>query len=78
MKTLIRMHSIEDVETFLQIVCNYPHPIILSSDDKQVDGKSRIGIFSLNLSKPLEMYIANAQEKLLHALMPFILSTQNK
>lgn len=72
MKAWIRMRSLDDVEKFLQIVREYPLPITLSLDRQRVDGKSRIGIFSLNLSRPLELTVSGACEGLLTALAPFM------
>ena len=53
----IRFQSISDVKEFVQIVNSYPYDVDLSSGRYVVDAKSIMGIFSLDLSKPIDLNI---------------------
>ena len=54
MKTVkIRLSSIEAVRDFVEIVRKYDSEVDLSSGRYVVDAKSIMGIFSLDLSKPI-------------------------
>lgn len=54
-KTKIRLSTIEDVRNFVNIVARYEGDIDLSSGRYVVDAKSIMGIFSLDLLKPIEL-----------------------
>ena len=47
----------QNVKEFVKIVQDYPYEIDLKSDKYVVDAKSILGIFSLDLSKPLVVEI---------------------
>ena len=49
----IMLTSINDVKTFVNIVNNYEFDVDLVSGRYVVDAKSIMGIFSLDLSKPI-------------------------
>ena len=56
MKTVkIRLSSIEAVRNFVEIVRKFEGDIDLSSGRYIVDAKSIMGIFSLDLSKPIQL-----------------------
>ncbi len=56
MKTLyIMLHSINDVKNFVNVVNKYNFEVDLSSGRYVVDAKSIMGIFSLDLSKPIKV-----------------------
>ena len=56
MKTAtIKLSSIEAVRNFVDVVRKYDCEIDLSSGRYLVDAKSIMGIFSLDLSKPIEL-----------------------
>jgi len=73
MKTLnIRLNSIEDVKSFVNIVSKYNYDIDLTSGRYVVDAKSIMGIFSLDLSSPIKVEIfADECDVLLKELEPF-------
>lgn len=65
MKTFnVLLKSINDVKDFVEIVSKYPFDIDLSSGRYVVDAKSIMGIFSLDLSKPIkvEVYDDNSED----------------
>lgn len=58
MKTFnIMLKSINDVKDFVNIVNKYDFDIDLSSGRYIVDAKSIMGIFSLDLSKPIRVEV---------------------
>ena len=64
MKTVnIKLTSIQDVRDFVDIVSSQTIDIDLSSGRYVVDAKSIMGIFSLDLSRPLELHINTDDEK---------------
>ncbi|HHZ13342.1 MAG: HPr family phosphocarrier protein [Caldicoprobacterales bacterium] len=54
MKTVnVKLTLAEDVKNFVNIVSKYPYEIDLRSGRHVIDAKSILGIFSLDLSKPI-------------------------
>ena len=53
----IMLKSINDVKDFVNIVNKYDFDVDLSSGRYVVDAKSIMGIFSLDLSKPIKVEI---------------------
>ena len=74
MKTCeIMLTSINDVKNFVNIVNRYDFVVDLTSGRYVVDAKSIMGIFSLDLSKPIKVEVQNdGCEKFLEELKPFI------
>lgn len=65
MKSLdVQISSIGDVKNFVNIVGKYDFDIDLISDRYVVDAKSIMGIFSLDLTKPIkvELHSDDTQE----------------
>lgn len=60
----ISLQMAQNVKEFVKIVQDYPYEIDLKSDKYVVDAKSILGIFSLDLSKPLtvEIYSDNCED----------------
>ena len=75
MKTvMIALNSISDVKTFVNIVSKCDFDIDLTSGRYVVDAKSIMGIFSLDLSKPIAMEVYDdACDDLLEEIKPFII-----
>ena len=58
MKTFnLMINSINDVKDFVNIVSKYDFDIDLTSGRYIVDAKSIMGIFSLDLSKPIKVEV---------------------
>lgn len=69
----IMLNSINDVKNFVNTVSKYDYEIDLTSGRYVVDAKSIMGIFSLDLSKPIKMEIHNPDcQDLVDELKPFI------
>jgi len=53
----IKLSLTEDIKDLVRITSKYPYDIDLKSGRYIVDGKSILGIFSLNLNGPIEVDI---------------------
>ena len=53
----IKLSTIEDIRKFVDVVTRRDYDIDLSSGRYVVDAKSIMGIFSLDLSKPLNLTV---------------------
>ena len=69
----IRLSLAENVKTFVSKVNHYPSEMDLRAGRHVVDAKSILGIFSLDLSKPitLEIYSEDCGD-LLEDIKPFL------
>ena len=69
----IKLQSINDVKDFVNIVNKYDFDIDLTSSRYIVDAKSIMGIFSLDLSKPIKVE-AHGEDvsELMKEVAPFI------
>lgn len=74
MKTFnIQLNSINDVKLFVNTVSSYSCDIDLTSGRYVVDAKSIMGIFSLDLSKPIKVEIFSDDcEQLMKELEKFM------
>ncbi|MDR1801357.1 MAG: HPr family phosphocarrier protein [Lachnospiraceae bacterium] len=78
MKTVqISLNSIDKVKTFVNIISKYEYDFDLVSGRYVIDAKSIMGIFSLDLSKPIDLNIHADNEKelgeVLDALGPYLI-----
>ena len=68
----VMLGSINDVKNFVNIVSKYDTDVDLSSGRYVVDAKSIMGIFSLDLSKPIKIEIHSDDcDALVQELKPF-------
>ena len=77
MKTFnIMLNSIMDVKEFVNIVNRFPYEIDLTSSRYVVDAKSIMGIFSLDISKPIDLNIHNADnlDEIMEQLQPYLVT----
>ena len=77
MKTvMISLNSIDKVKSFVNDISKFDYDFDLVSGRYVIDAKSIMGIFSLDLSKPINLHIhaeENAdQEKVMEVLKPYI------
>ncbi len=54
-ETTIRLNAIDDVKQFVNTVMLFDYDIDLISGRYAIDAKSIMGIFSLDLSKPIKL-----------------------
>ena len=70
---MIKLSLVENVNNFVNIVTRYPFEMDLRAGRHVVDAKSILGIFSLDLSKPIALEIYGDDcEELLKEISPFI------
>ncbi len=75
MKTVhISLNSIDKVKAFVNEITKFDNDFDLVSGRYVIDAKSIMGIFSLDLSKPIELNIhsENNAEEILTVLAPYI------
>ena len=70
----IKLSFAEEVKTFVNTVNRYPYEVDLRAGRHVVDAKSILGIFSLDLSRPisLEIYSDDCGD-LLKEIRPFVI-----
>ena len=75
MKTVhISLNSIDKVKAFVNEITKFDNDFDLVSGRYVIDAKSIMGIFSLDLSKPIELNIHSESnvDQILEALTPYI------
>ena len=75
MKTVqISLNSIDKVKSFVNSISQFDYDFDLISGRYVIDAKSIMGIFSLDLSKPIELNIHSEQnaDEILEVLAPYI------
>ena len=71
---MVHLKSINDVKEFVRIVNSFDYDVDLVSGRYIVDAKSIMGIFSLDLAKPIAVEVHNDNgEDLVAKLAPFII-----
>ncbi len=74
MKTVnIFLHRIDDVKEFVNTIKDIEGDISLSNGKSIVDAKSIIGIFSLDLSKPVKLEIEDWKDEYSILLQKFMI-----
>lgn len=72
-KYTVLLNSIEKIKSFVNTITRYPYDFDLVSGRYTIDAKSIMGIFSLDLSCPLELCAyADNDEKLREDLKPYL------
>ena len=76
MKTVqISLNSIEKVKSFVNDICKFDNDFDLVSGRYVIDAKSIMGIFSLDLSKPISLNVHASEniDEILNILAPYII-----
>ena len=74
---MIRLSLVENVNNFVNIVTRYPFEMDLRAGRHVVDAKSILGIFSLDLSKPIALEIYSDEcGDLLEEVSPFLVKDE--
>ena len=77
MKTVkISLNSIDKVKSFVNTITKYDYDFDLVSGRYVIDAKSIMGIFSLDLSKPIDLNIhaESGVDDILAVLAPYIIA----
>jgi len=75
MKTVqISLNSIDKVKSFVNTITKFENDFDLVSGRYVIDAKSIMGIFSLDLSKPIDLnvYEGDDMDTVMEALKPYI------
>lgn len=74
---MIRLSLVENVNKFVNIVTRYPYEMDLRAGRHVVDAKSILGIFSLDLSKPITLEIYSDEcDDLLEQIKSFVVTDE--
>ena len=76
MKTIqISLNSIDKVKSFVNDISKFDYDFDLVSGRYVIDAKSIMGIFSLDLSKPIDLNIhaENGIDEILNTLAPYMI-----
>lgn len=71
-KLTINFNDITDVENFVEIVGKYNFDVTLSQGKYEVDGKSLMGIFSLDITKPIDILVAKKDTSFIDEIQKYI------
>lgn len=74
--TTVRLNQIDDVKNFVNTIMRFDFDIDLVSGRYAVDAKSIMGIFSLDLSKPIDLNIhseGTELQQVLDVLAPYLM-----
>lgn len=77
MKTVeISLNSIDKVKSFVNIITKYDYDFDLISGRYVIDAKSIMGIFSLDLSKPIQLniHMETEDKEIMEALQPYLVT----
>ncbi|EOS46161.1 HPr family phosphocarrier protein [Lachnospiraceae bacterium JLR.KK009] len=75
MKTVqISLNSIDKVKSFVNAITQFDYDFDLISGRYVIDAKSIMGIFSLDLSKPIDLaiHVESEVDDILEALKPYL------
>lgn len=79
MKTVkVSLNSIDKVKTFVNLINRYDAEFDLVSGRYVIDAKSIMGIFSLDISKPIDLNIHNADNltEIMENLTPYMVTEE--
>ena len=69
----IKLSMVDHVNSFVNIVSRYPFDMDLKAGRHVVDAKSILGIFSLDLSKPITLEVHSDDcDQLMKEIKPFL------
>lgn len=71
---MIKLQNLDQIKNLVQAVTLSPYDIDIASGRYVVDAKSILGIFSLDITKPMELIVhGEADAEFLKQLEPFII-----
>lgn len=75
MEFTVLLTSVADVKTFVDAAVAYPYDVDVLAERYIVDGKSIMGMFSIDLSKPVRIRLSKDgpdAQSLMNALTPYV------
>ena len=80
-KIPIALTTVEHVKSFVNDIIAFDYPMDVSSERYNIDAKSILGLFSLDLTKPLELVIHADEDAdlsdLLDTLKPYMIQAED-
>ncbi len=76
--SFVDLSSIEKAKAFVEAAKHCPFDIHLISGEERIDGKSIIGIFCLNLMRPVRMETSNDDENQLKSMLGNFIIADNR
>lgn len=74
MKLKLQLGDLSSVKRFVNITSQYGDDLSLTHDDYVVDAKSILGIFSMDLTKPVDLVCPHSNENLKRDLNEFVVA----
>ena len=59
----ISIHTREEVQAFVKLAMVQPFEVLVGNDKQQVNGKSFMGMFSLDYARPLRVSVRCSEEE---------------
>ena len=59
----IAIHSFQELQEFVTLATVQPFEVLVGNDRQQISGKSFMGMFSLDLSRPLRVIVTCSEEE---------------
>lgn len=72
MKLTLKLNGLDDVKKFIDITSRHGENMSLKNGNYVVDAKSILGIFTMDLSQPVELVCDEDDTELMKELAPFI------
>ena len=72
MKLTLKLNSLDDVKRFIGITSRYGEDLSLVNERYVVDAKSILGVFSMDLSRPVQLVCEEEDSALREELRAFI------
>lgn len=68
----VKFNNVKQVEQFVKIIENFEAHFDLGSEQRVVNAKSILGVFALDLSKPLSLSFSSKDTFIIDKIEPFI------
>lgn len=65
----VRLRSIKSIQDYLLVATIFDGRLVMRSDEWVVDGKSSLGILSLNLTKDIDLDIEAENEEIVNSFL---------
>lgn len=59
----IFIHSFQEIQAFVSLAMVQPFEVLVGNDKKKINGKSFIGMFSLDFKKPVQVSVTCSDEE---------------
>lgn len=70
-KVTISLNTVDKVKSFVNTISKFDATAELQSEPYTVDAKSIMGIFSLDLAKPVTLVLHESEDRITEAVRPY-------